>query len=75
MDYAISDIHGEYNQFMQLLEKIRFSDSDTLYVIGDTIDRGPQPIKVLQFMMEQPNIIPIVGKDNAEMLTQYGTKL
>ena len=32
MNYAISDIHGEYDQFVQLLEKIRFSDNDTLYV-------------------------------------------
>ncbi len=69
MDYAISDIHGEYNQFMRLLDKIRFSDSDTLYVIGDTIDRGPQPIKVLQFMMEQPNIIPIVGNHELMAIT------
>ena len=69
MNYAISDIHGEYNQFMRLLDKIRFSDSDTLYVIGDTIDRGPQPIKVLQFMMEQPNIIPIVGNHELMAIT------
>jgi serine/threonine protein phosphatase 1 len=69
MNYAISDIHGEYDQFMQLLEKIRFSDNDTLYVIGDTIDRGPQPIKVLQFMMSQPNIIPIVGNHELMAIT------
>lgn len=61
MIYVISDIHGEYRQFMELLKKINFSEEDTLYVLGDVLDRGLHPVKVLQFMMKQPNIIPIVG--------------
>lgn len=61
MKYAISDIHGEFDKFMNLLRKIGFSDSDTLYIIGDVIDRGPKPIECLLYMMEQPNIIPLVG--------------
>lgn len=59
--YVISDIHGEYEQYMRLLDQIRFSDKDTLYVIGDVLDRGPHPIKVLQEMMKCPNVVPLVG--------------
>ena len=33
--YVIADIHGEYQKFMDLLEKIRLKDSDTLYILGD----------------------------------------
>lgn len=61
MHYVISDIHGCYEEFMELLRKIQFSERDTLYVIGDVIDRGPEPLKVLQFMMLHYNIIPIIG--------------
>ena len=64
--YIISDIHGEYEKLIQLLEKISFSEQDTLYVLGDVLDRGPNPIKVLLKMMEMPNIIPIAG--NHEMM-------
>ena len=32
--YVISDIHGEYDMLMDLLEKISLQDSDTLYVLG-----------------------------------------
>ena len=32
MRYAISDIHGEYDLFMRLMDKIKFSAGDTLYV-------------------------------------------
>ena len=59
--YVMSDIHGEYEMFMELLEKINLKDSDTLYILGDTIDRGPHSIKVLLKMMEMPNVIPIIG--------------
>lgn len=61
MIYCVSDIHGEYDKFMRLLEKIHFSDSDVLYVLGDVFDRGPHPIQVLFEMMKHPNMIPIVG--------------
>ena len=42
--YVISDIHGEYDLFMKMLEKIKFQDTDTLYILGDILDRGPNPI-------------------------------
>ena len=39
--YVISDIHGQYDMFMELLEKIPLKDSDTLYILGDVVDRVP----------------------------------
>lgn len=59
--YVIADIHGEYELFMELLEKIDLKKTDTLYILGDILDRGPHPIKVLLKLMEMPNVIPIVG--------------
>ena len=32
--YVMSDIHGEIDRFHQMLEKIRFSPEDTLYILG-----------------------------------------
>lgn len=61
MQYIISDIHGCFEQYQKLLEKIKFSPKDKLYVLGDAVDRGPEPIKVLQDMMKRPNIIFILG--------------
>jgi len=39
--YTISDIHGCNKTFQLLLEKINFSKEDTLFLLGDYIDRGP----------------------------------
>lgn len=61
MMYVISDIHGCFDEYMALLKKINFSEEDQLYVVGDSVDRGPEPIKVLQDMMNRPNVIYILG--------------
>ena len=59
--YVISDIHGQYDAFIKMLEKIKFKDEDTLYVIGDVIDRGPNSIKTLLYIMEKENIELLAG--------------
>lgn len=61
MIYVISDIHGCYEKYQELLQKIAFSEEDELYVLGDVVDRGPEPMKVLQDMMLRPNVYPILG--------------
>lgn len=40
MIYCVSDIHGRIDLFEKLLETINFSNNDTIYVLGDSIDRG-----------------------------------
>ena len=59
--YVISDIHGEYEKFMELLEEIELEENDTLYVLGDVLDRGEHPIKTVLKLMEMPNAICLVG--------------
>ena len=61
MIYVMSDIHGQYEAYMQMLEKINFSDEDELYVLGDVVDRGTTPIKILQDMSMRANVFPIMG--------------
>ena len=61
MNYVMSDIHGDYEKYRKMLEAVRFSEEDTLYVLGDVIDRGPHGMKLLQDMMLRANVIPILG--------------
>ena len=61
MTYAMSDIHGCYDQYKQMLKKINFNNQDTLYVLGDIINRGPHPVELLTDMSMQANIIPLMG--------------
>lgn len=59
--YCISDIHGRYEKYRAMLAKIDFRADDTLYVLGDVIDRGPDGLKILQDMMARDNVVPIMG--------------
>ena len=61
MIYGMSDIHGCYEQYKELLGKIHFSDNDLLYVLGDVVDRGPEPMAILKDMSMRPNVIPLIG--------------
>ena len=61
MIYCASDLHGDYTKYRSLLEKISLRDRDTLYILGDVIDRGPDGIKILRDMMVRPNVVPILG--------------
>lgn len=59
--YVTSDIHGEYELFTKLINEIGLKEEDTLYILGDVLDRGPHPIKLLLKLMEMPNVICMVG--------------
>ena len=59
--YVISDIHGQYNMFIELLDKIVLLFTVTLFFLGDVLDRGPHPIKTIRKLMEMPNAICLVG--------------
>jgi serine/threonine protein phosphatase 1 len=48
--FAISDIHGCLLSFEALLDKIAFSSTDELYLLGDYIDRGPNSKGVLDLI-------------------------
>ena len=61
MQYVCSDIHGRYDKWCALLAALDLKPTDTLYVLGDVIDRGPDGIKVLQDMAQRLNVIPILG--------------
>ena len=66
--YVMSDMHGMYHQFLQMLEQISFSEEDTLYVLGDVIDRGRGGIKMLLDIMSRDNVTMLLGNHEAMML-------
>ena len=61
MIYACSDIHGHYDQYVAMLSRLSLRPDDTLYILGDVIDRGVDGVKILQDMMARPNVVPILG--------------
>ncbi len=70
MIYAISDIHGCADYFEKMISAIGFGEDDELYVLGDIIDRGEYPLKMIRIVMETRNIRMILG-NHEDMMIQY----
>lgn len=69
MTYVMSDIHGNSKRFHAMLRKIEFSADDTLYILGDVIDRGSDGIPLLLEIMNTPNMVMLLG-NHEDMMRQ-----
>ncbi|QMT32110.1 symmetrical bis(5'-nucleosyl)-tetraphosphatase [Alysiella filiformis] len=59
--YAIGDLQGCYTELTQLLEKIEFNHgTDTLWLVGDIVNRGTQSLACLQFCRQHESSVQIV---------------
>ena len=68
MIYVCSDIHGRYDRWIRLLETINFGPKDTMYVLGDVIDRGPDGIRILLDIAKRDNVTLFLGNHEHMML-------
>ncbi len=65
MTYAVSNIHGNYAKFRELLDKISFSDNDIMYVLGDIVDYGDESMEVVCDLSVRMNVYPVMGEHDA----------
>lgn len=61
MTYVMSDIHGNLRRFQSIMDQINLQETDTLYVLGDVIDRFPDGLRILRKLMAMPNVHMILG--------------
>lgn len=61
MTYVLSDLHGRYDLYIKILEKIEFSENDTLYILGDCVDRGDEGLKIVLDIADRDNVIGLMG--------------
>ena len=71
MRYIVSDIHGEYELFKLLLERIKFSSEDTMFICGDIIDKGPQSVRLAKEISGMHNVNCIIGNHEYAFLKYY----
>ena len=68
MIYVMSDIHGSRRRFDAVMEQIKLTDEDTLYILGDVIDRGEHGVELLQRIRAAKNMRMILGNHEYMML-------
>ena len=72
MTYVLSDIHGNLQRFKSIMAQINLQTNDTLYVLGDVIDRYAGGIKILRQIMRMPNTKMLIGNHEYMMLNAIG---
>lgn len=63
-----SDIHGNISYFKNVLKAARFCDDDILFIVGDMVEKGPDSLGTLRYVMElceRGNVIPLIGNVDA----------
>ena len=68
MIYVMSDIHGQMGRFRSVMKQIDLQPEDTLYVLGDVIDRNADGVRILRELMAMPNVKMTLGNHELMML-------
>ena len=69
--YVMSDIHGCYDAFLQMLDKINFSNTDRLILAGDYIDRGKQSYEMLRWLEHTSENVELLRGNHEEEFAAY----
>ena len=65
---VIGDIHGCYDELMELLQQVELKDEDFLLSLGDIVDRGNKSLEVYQFFKNRPNSKILMGNHERKHL-------
>ena len=72
MIYVLSDIHGNERRFNSIMKQIKLRPEDTLYVLGDVVDRHSGGIRILRKIMAMKNAKMLLGNHEYMMLRALG---
>lgn len=73
--YAIGDLQGCFDEFQKLLAHIGFNHgSDTLWLVGDIVNRGPKSLACLRYIKQhESSIRTVLGNHDLHLLAiAYG---
>ena len=68
--YAIGDLQGCFAEFQELLAHIGFNHGcDTLWLVGDIVNRGPQSLDCLRYIKQhESSIRTVLGNHDLHLL-------
>ncbi len=59
--FIVGDIHGCYDELIELLDAAAIADDDLVVSVGDLVDRGPRPAEVVRWFRARPGAVVLMG--------------
>ena len=68
---VVGDIHGCYDELMDLLEKAKFAEDDRVVSVGDLITKGPKSREVLEVFMTDARFTTVIGNHDLALRRKW----
>lgn len=69
--FVVSDTHSYFDEMIKALDEAGFDKENPNHMLihcGDTVDRGPKPAEMIDYLMELPNKVLVRGNHESLML-------
>ncbi len=68
---VVGDLHGCYDELLDLLDKVSFGGEDRLICVGDLITKGPKNREVLDRFMSDPQFTSVIGNHDLALRRRW----
>lgn len=68
---VVGDLHGCYDELMDLLGKVGFNGDDKLVCVGDLITKGPKNREVLERFMSDSQFTAVIGNHDLALRRRW----
>lgn len=68
---VVGDIHGCYDELLDLLAEVQFAAGDRLVSVGDLITKGPKSREVLERFMSDPQFSAVIGNHDLALRRRW----
>ena len=66
---VVGDVHGCFEELLLLLQKLNYNQSlDRLILVGDVVNKGPDTLRVLDWIAAHPLVEVIKGNHELRLL-------
>ncbi|HEX8852432.1 MAG TPA: metallophosphoesterase [Pyrinomonadaceae bacterium] len=68
---VVGDIHGCYDELLELCDKVGLNADDRVVAVGDLIVKGEQNREVLELFMSDPRFFSVLGNHDRALLRRW----
>lgn len=68
---VVGDLHGCYDELMELLESVSFTQADRLVCVGDLVTKGPKNREVLELFMNDGRFSTVIGNHDLALRRKW----